>query len=204
MNDWLISNEKRVFRRLRCTYLVKLTVDWYSFVLADWTEHQGDRIRTYGPLYPKQMRWPDCATPRLPPGTYRSTRSINTRTELAHPALGTGTREPPLFWNLPLSFTFIYFFIRLALGYVSFGPKARLEVDSNHWHKDFQSFALTCWATWTTFLKYPFFIYERPTSSGGACSRTESRPGTGRPSFGQVFFAIDATKNKKEALLVTK
>ena len=24
--------------------------------------------------------------------------------------------------------------------------------------------------------------------------------GTGRPSFGQVFFAIDATKNKKEAL----
>ena len=27
--------------------------------------HQGDRIRTYGPLYPKQMRWPDCATPRL-------------------------------------------------------------------------------------------------------------------------------------------
>ena len=29
--------------------------------------HQGDRIRTYGPLYPKQMRWPDCATPRLTP-----------------------------------------------------------------------------------------------------------------------------------------
>lgn len=41
-----------------------------------------------------------------------------------------------------------------------------------------------------------FFIEERPTlpSSGGACSRTESRPVPGRPSFGQVFFAIDATK----------
>lgn len=47
---------------------------------------------------------------------------------------------------------------RLAPGYLSFGPKARLEVDSNHWHKDFQSFALTSWATWTTFLKYVFFI----------------------------------------------
>lgn len=47
--------------------------------------HQGDRIRTYGPLYPKQMRWPDCATPRLTPSAYRSTRSMNTRTELAHP-----------------------------------------------------------------------------------------------------------------------
>ena len=41
--------------------------------------------------------------------------------------------------------TLISSFSRLALG----GPKARSEVDSNHWHKDFQSFALTNWATWT-------------------------------------------------------
>ena len=32
-----------------------------------------------------------------------------------------------------------------------------LEVDSNHSHKDFQSFALTSWATWTPFLKSVFF-----------------------------------------------
>ena len=38
---------------------------WFQIgVLADFSSHQGDRIRTYGPLYPKQMRWPDCATPR--------------------------------------------------------------------------------------------------------------------------------------------
>lgn len=60
------------------------------------------------------MRWPDCATPRLPPGTYRSTRSINTRTELAHPALGTGTREPPLFGNLPISLFHFNFFLHPA------------------------------------------------------------------------------------------
>ena len=73
-----------------------------------------------------------------PSEAYRSTRSIKTRTELAHP-----------------------FFL----------PFARLEVDSNHWHKDFQSFALTSryflslllvmrasFTPWTTFLKYVLFI----------------------------------------------
>ena len=65
------------------------------------TPHQGDRIRTYGPLYPKQMRWPDCATPRLtPPGAYRSTRSMNTWTELAHPFGHRDARTNPRFQPL--------------------------------------------------------------------------------------------------------
>lgn len=63
-------------------------------------------------------------------------------------------QERSHFFLLPLSLEFN----KIRLGYLSFGPKARLEVDSNHWHKDFQSFALTSWATWTTFLKSVFFI----------------------------------------------
>ena len=81
-----------------------------------WIPHQGDRIRTYGPLYPKQMRWPDCATPRLPPRTYGSTRSIKTRTAVAHPALGTGGREPPLLGKKPTILFHLHFLSwRLAL-----------------------------------------------------------------------------------------
>lgn len=115
------------------------------------------------------------------PGAYRSTRSMKTQTELAHPFghrdARTNPSNPPLFFRSlqqdrarrckPYSAGALTFFgllfhlnfqIRLAPGYVSFGPFARLEVDSNHWHKDFQSFALTSWATWTTFLKSVFFI----------------------------------------------
>lgn len=98
------------------------------------------------------------------PGAYRSTRSMNTQTELAHPFghMDARTNPKPLFLRTssnakkPYSAGALTFFgllfhfhfqIRLAPGYVSFGPFARLEVDSNHWHKDFQSFALTSWAT---------------------------------------------------------
>lgn len=107
--------------------------------------------------------------------------------------------KPPTTFQLPLSLSFPN---PARSGYVSFGPFARLEVDSNHWHKDFQSFALTSWATWTTFQKCVF------SSSNSALpyqaveerrSTNESRPGTGLLSFGQAFFAIDATKKKKEA-----
>ena len=132
--------------------------------------HQGDRIRTYGPLYPKQMRWPDCATPRVSPPPEHIDPPDQWTLEPNSPILlGTGTREPirviNRFFRKSASctirlfgFLFHFFFIWLAPGYVSFGPLARLEVDSNHWHKDFQSFALTSWATWTTFLKSVFFI----------------------------------------------
>ena len=75
------------FLNVRCSPAFLTTDRLRGFALRPLRiPHQGDRIRTYGPLYPKQMRWPDCATPRLtPPGAYRSTRSMNTWTELAHP-----------------------------------------------------------------------------------------------------------------------
>ena len=147
-----------------------------------WIPHQGDRIRTYGPLYPKQMRWPDCATPRLTTPEHIDPPDRWTLKPNSPILLGTGTREPirvinRFFYKICLQqatpakkpysagaltfFGFLFHFnlkIRLAPGYLSFWPKARLEVDSNHWHKDFQSFALTSWATWTTFLKFVFFI----------------------------------------------
>ncbi|KAL4287651.1 hypothetical protein AHAS_Ahas19G0207500 [Arachis hypogaea] len=94
-----------------------------------------------------------------PPSAYRSTRSMKTRTELAHPF---GHRNSPILCNQPLffykiclqqatptlppksrivkersHFGFLFYSlsflkIRLAPGYLSLGPKARLEVDSNH------------------------------------------------------------------------
>ena len=71
MNEWLISNEKfGDVSGLVQGRLIFICISW----LTNRIPHQGDRIRTYGPLYPKQMRWPDCATPRLPPGTTRSTQ----------------------------------------------------------------------------------------------------------------------------------
>lgn len=93
-----------------------------------------------------------------PPSAYRSTRSMNTRTELAHPfghrdARTNPSNQPLFLENLPPAshpnptakrpysagaltfFCFLFHLnlkIRLAPGYLSFGPKARLEVDSNH------------------------------------------------------------------------
>ena len=64
---------------------------WWSFASQS---HQGDRIRTYGPLYPKQMRWPDCATPRLTTPEHIDPPDRWTLKPNSPILLGTGTREP--------------------------------------------------------------------------------------------------------------
>lgn len=156
-----------------------VTVDGCSYFSICWrnASHQGDRIRTYGPLYPKQMRWPDCATPRLTTPEHIDPPDRWTLKPNSPILLGTGTREPKkqLFFWICLQqdratqkshivqershfLAYSCTFISKSGSLPAFGPLARLEVDSNHWHKDFQSFALTSWATWTTFLKYVLFI----------------------------------------------
>ncbi|GER45649.1 basic-leucine zipper transcription factor family protein [Striga asiatica] len=52
-----------------------------------WPPHQGDRIRTYSPLYPKQMRRPVCATPRLKPRLPVKTREPREQGGENHPRL---------------------------------------------------------------------------------------------------------------------
>lgn len=83
------------------------------------------------------MRWPDCATPRWNIGAYGRWRN-----EVPTPLWAQG-RENHLRKSAvkPISFTCLP--LSGSLWLVCFIQKARLEVDSNHWHKDFQSFALT-------------------------------------------------------------
>lgn len=164
-----------------------------------------------------------------PSEAYRSTRSMKTRTELAHPFChkapqsrgGTaffrksasskiGRKKKPYSAGALTFFGFLFDLLEFpnpARSRLRFGPFACLEVDSNHWHKDFQSFALTSWATWTTFLNssssnsalaffllkkglFPFLflsfslvrqafeqLFQLPPNLP-KCSKTESRPGT--------------------------
>lgn len=164
--------------------------------------NQGDRIRTYGPLYPKQMRWPDCATPRLPPKTPPEHMDPPDR-ETCPLSFGHRDARTTAFWksaSKPLSFTCLPSSGSLSASVLwaksplrsGFEPLTQgfsvlcsnLLSYLNHFPK--VSF-LHCWAPylqWRSLLK----------------NREPARPVPGRPSFGQMFFAIDATKNKKEAL----